>query len=70
MRNVIVTGGSRGIGLGIARKLAGGGDRAIVLARRETSDLAAAAREAEAAGGAIFFRPCDLGEIAGAGRAW
>jgi 3-oxoacyl-[acyl-carrier protein] reductase len=65
MRNVIVTGGSRGIGLGIARKLAGGGDRAIVLARRETSDLAAAAREAEAAGGAIFFRPCDLAEIAG-----
>ena len=64
MRNVIVTGGSRGIGLGIARKLAGGGDRVIVLARRETADLAAAAREAEAAGGAIAFRPCDLGEIA------
>ena len=64
MRNVIVTGGSRGIGLGIARKLAGDGDRVIVLARRETPELAQAARAAEAAGGAILFRACDLGDIA------
>ena len=65
MRNVIVTGGSRGIGLGIARKLAGDGDRVIVLARRGTAELAEAARAAEAAGGAILFRACDLGDIAG-----
>ena len=64
MRNVIVTGGSRGIGLGIARRLAGDGDRVIVLARRETPELAQAARAAEAAGGAILFRACDLGDIA------
>ena len=63
MRNIIVTGGSRGIGLGIVRNLAGAGDWVIALARRETPELAAAAREAEAAGGAILFRPCDLGEI-------
>jgi 3-oxoacyl-[acyl-carrier protein] reductase len=65
MRNIIVTGGSRGIGLGIARKLAGGGDRAIVLARRGTAELAEAAREAEAAGGAISFVAADLSDIAG-----
>ena len=64
MRNVIVTGGSRGIGLGIARRLAGDGDRVIALARRETPELAQAARAAEAAGGAILFRACDLGDIA------
>jgi len=67
MRNVIVTGGSRGIGLGIARRLAGNGDRVIVLALRESSDLAAAMREAEAAGGAIHFHACDLSDIAALG---
>jgi 3-oxoacyl-[acyl-carrier protein] reductase len=64
MRNVIVTGGSRGIGLGIARRLAGAGERVIAFARRETADLAAAARAAEAAGGAIHFRACDLSDTA------
>jgi 3-oxoacyl-[acyl-carrier protein] reductase len=34
MRNVIVTGGSRGLGLGIAGKLAKEGYRAIAIARR------------------------------------
>jgi 3-oxoacyl-[acyl-carrier protein] reductase len=64
MRNVIVTGGSRGIGLGIARAMAGAGDQVIVLARRETAELASAMREAETAGGAIRFCPADLSEIA------
>jgi 3-oxoacyl-[acyl-carrier protein] reductase len=63
MRNVIVTGGSRGIGLGIARKLAAGGDCVIALARRETAELAEAAREAEAAGGKIRFVAADLSDI-------
>jgi 3-oxoacyl-[acyl-carrier protein] reductase len=62
MRNVIVTGGSRGIGLGIARMLASGGDRVITVARRDTPELAAAMREA--APGAIEFRACDLADIA------
>jgi 3-oxoacyl-[acyl-carrier protein] reductase len=65
MRNIIVTGGSRGIGLGIARRLAGAGDRAIVLARRETAELAEAARAAEGAGGEIRFVAADLSDIAG-----
>jgi 3-oxoacyl-[acyl-carrier protein] reductase len=65
VRNVIITGGSRGIGLGIARTLAAAGYQALAVARRETAELAAAMREAEAAGaGAIRFRACDLAEVA------
>jgi 3-oxoacyl-[acyl-carrier protein] reductase len=64
MRNVIVTGGSRGIGLGIASRLAGDGDCVIALARRETAELAAAVLAAEAAGGKIRFYPCDLSDSA------
>lgn len=64
MRNVIVTGGSRGLGLGIARDLAGSGHRVLALARRPSEGLAeateAAAREAR---GEIHFVPADLGEI-------
>jgi 3-oxoacyl-[acyl-carrier protein] reductase len=63
MDNVLVTGASRGIGLGVARKLASAGYRVIATARRETAELAAAALEAEKVGGAIRFEPFDLGEI-------
>jgi 3-oxoacyl-[acyl-carrier protein] reductase len=41
MRNVIVTGGSRGLGLGIAGKLAKEGYRAIAIARKESPELTA-----------------------------
>jgi len=58
MRNVLVTGGSRGIGLAIARKLASAGYNVIAVARRESDEL----REAERQGN-IHFRGCDLGEI-------
>jgi 3-oxoacyl-[acyl-carrier protein] reductase len=66
MRNVIVTGATRGLGLAIATALAGGGDRVIAVARTETAEL----REAGAAlagkgGGALLFRACDLADIAG-----
>ena len=44
MRNVVVTGGSRGMGLGIARRLAEAGFRAIAIARKESSELTAAMR--------------------------
>ena len=46
MRNVIVTGGSRGIGLGIARTLAGAGYSVIAVARQERSELTSAIGEA------------------------
>jgi 3-oxoacyl-[acyl-carrier protein] reductase len=64
MRNVIVTGGSRGLGLGIARRLAAAGYAAIAIARTKSEPLAAAmtavAREKT---GALHFVACDLGEI-------
>jgi 3-oxoacyl-[acyl-carrier protein] reductase len=66
MRNVIVTGGSRGLGLGIARKLAGTGYRVIAVARKENSSLKAAMQEAELANpGSFHFVAYDLAEIEG-----
>jgi 3-oxoacyl-[acyl-carrier protein] reductase len=62
MRNVIVTGVSRGLGLGMARRLASSGYRVVGIARQGTDELAAAAAEAEIAGGAIHFRAFDLAE--------
>jgi 3-oxoacyl-[acyl-carrier protein] reductase len=64
MSNVLVSGGSRGIGLAIVQRLAGAGYSVIAVARRESEALTAAIRQAKAAGkGAIHFRACDLGEI-------
>jgi 3-oxoacyl-[acyl-carrier protein] reductase len=61
MRNVIVTGGSRGLGLGIARKLTGAGYRVIALARTENPELQAAMQEAELVNpGSFHFVPFDL----------
>jgi len=66
MHNAIVTGGSRGLGLGIARRLTGCGFRAIVIARTESDELAKAQREANAAQpGSLNFVPFDLAEIEG-----
>jgi 3-oxoacyl-[acyl-carrier protein] reductase len=64
VRNVIVTGGSRGLGLAIARTLCAAGYRVIAIARSATEELAAAGRAAHAAGnGAIEFRACDLSKL-------
>src|SRR5271170_3184022 len=66
MRNVIVTGGSRGLGLGIARKLTETGYRAIAVARKENSELVAAMKVAEATNpGSFHFVSFDLAEIEG-----
>jgi 3-oxoacyl-[acyl-carrier protein] reductase len=63
MRNVIVTGGSRGLGLGIARKLAAAGYAVIAVARKTSEPLKAAMDTAKRAKqGALHFAPCDLGE--------
>src|SRR2546428_11396150 len=65
MRNVVVTGGSRGLGLGIARRLTAAGYRAIAIARKETNQLRLAMEEAERARpGSFHFVPFDLAEIA------
>jgi 3-oxoacyl-[acyl-carrier protein] reductase len=64
MRNVIVTGGSRGLGLGIARKLSGAGYRVIVVSRKQSSQLMAAMEEAESANpGSFHHVSFDLAEI-------
>jgi 3-oxoacyl-[acyl-carrier protein] reductase len=66
MRNVIVTGGSRGLGLAIARKLTETGFRTIAVARKENDELAAAIEEAERIQqSSLVFRAFDLGEIDG-----
>jgi 3-oxoacyl-[acyl-carrier protein] reductase len=66
MRNVIVTGASRGLGLGIATKLVDSGFRAIAIARKESEELAKAMRKAEETRpGSLQFIPFDLAEIEG-----
>ena len=65
MRNVIVTGGSRGLGLAMSGALAAGGYRVIAVARKVSAELAAAAAKAAQDGrGAIEFRACDLSDLA------
>jgi 3-oxoacyl-[acyl-carrier protein] reductase len=64
MRNVLVTGGSRGIGLAIVQRLAGAGYGVVAVARRESEELSAAIKAAASAGqGTIHFIACDLAEI-------
>jgi len=63
MRNVIVTGGSRGLGLAMAGALAAAGYRVIAVARKSTPDLEAAGEAAKNGGGAIEFRTCDLSAL-------
>ena len=60
-KNVIVTGGSRGLGLGIARKLAAAGYRVIAIARGESDQLTCAMREQKSGGqGSVVFKAFDL----------
>ena len=64
MRKVIVTGGSRGLGLGIARRLRGAGYHVIVVSRTQNSQLTAAMEESESANpGSFHHIPFDLAEI-------
>jgi 3-oxoacyl-[acyl-carrier protein] reductase len=64
MRNVIVTGGSRGLGLGIARKLTEAGYHVVAIARTRTNELSAAIGEAESNGtGSLQFVPFDLANV-------
>src|SRR5256712_4225279 len=64
MRNVIVTGGSRGLGLGIVRRLTAEGYRAFAVARKMSEQLASTMEQAEQSRpGSLHFMPFDLGEI-------
>jgi 3-oxoacyl-[acyl-carrier protein] reductase len=63
MHNVLVTGGSRGIGLAIARRLAAAGFNAIAVARRESDELREAIRHIKDGSGGLQFRAFDLSQV-------
>jgi 3-oxoacyl-[acyl-carrier protein] reductase len=64
MHSVVVTGGSRGLGLGIGSKLAACGYQVLAIARRDTQELEAARRAvADAGQGALRFVPFDLSNV-------
>jgi 3-oxoacyl-[acyl-carrier protein] reductase len=66
MPNVIVTGGSRGLGLGSARKLTADGFQVIAIARQKSDQLASAMAEARCGqSGSIHFKSFDFYNIAG-----
>jgi 3-oxoacyl-[acyl-carrier protein] reductase len=60
-RTVIVTGGSRGLGLAIALKLESAGYNVVAIARHESEQLKAAARrESQNRAGSLHFKAFDL----------
>jgi 3-oxoacyl-[acyl-carrier protein] reductase len=61
MRSIVVTGGSRGLGLAIATRLAAGGDQVIAIARTESAALAEARERLD---GALRFHAADLADLA------
>jgi 3-oxoacyl-[acyl-carrier protein] reductase len=61
MRNVLVTGGTRGVGLAVARKLATDGYRVFALGRKESEALSGAMAEYPA--GVLNFVPFDLANV-------
>lgn len=66
MHNIVVTGGSRGIGLAVARNLAASGCQVITLARQmgdQLGDAMEAARR-DRGEGCIRFKAADLADIA------
>jgi len=64
VRNVLVSGGSRGLGLAVTCALAAAGYRAIAVARSLSAELkAATAKAADDGRGAIEFRACDLSDL-------
>jgi 3-oxoacyl-[acyl-carrier protein] reductase len=63
-RTILVTGASRGLGLGIARKLAAAGYNVIAVARKTNKDLTAEIAQAKRGKrGALHFVAFDLGKI-------
>lgn len=56
----IVTGGSRGIGLGVAEQLAKSGFDVVINGRREASDVADSVKKLEAAGAAMLYVKADV----------
>jgi 3-oxoacyl-[acyl-carrier protein] reductase len=64
MRNVIVTGGSRGLGLAIAKQLVAEGYSVVAIARRESKPLLDEIARASAGDtGALAFLPFDFADL-------
>lgn len=64
MRNVVVTGASRGLGLGIACKLNAAGYQVIAVARNKSKQVSEAMAEGERRNRApLHFAPFDLGKV-------
>jgi len=64
MRSVIVTGGSRGLGFGIVRRLVCDGYDTIAVARQPNDQLSMAIEQANVARpGSLQFIPFDLGDV-------
>ena len=63
MHNVLVTGGSRGIGLAIAQRLAAAGYNVIAVSRRKSDGLREAIRDLKPGSGGLHFRAFDLSEV-------
>jgi 3-oxoacyl-[acyl-carrier protein] reductase len=64
MRNVIVTGGSRGLGLAIVRRLICDGYGVVAVARSTNDQIAATLEEAERSrAGSLRFMPFDLADV-------
>lgn len=63
MRKVVVTGGSRGLGLAITQKLIGDGFDVIAIARRSTAELEATIQATTQDRPRLHFVPFDLGDI-------
>lgn len=63
MRKVVITGGSRGLGLGIAEKLIEDGFEVIAIARRSTGELEDALKAGNDGEQRLHFVPFDLSDI-------
>lgn len=69
MHNVLVSGGSRGLGLAIGRKLAAAGYNVIAIARKKSDQISSAIKEVEKSKtGSLNFVPFDLNDIDGIGE--
>ena len=65
MRNIIVTGGSRGLGLGITRRLSNEGYRVLAVARQYNDQLSSMMQEAGPSHpDSVQFIPFDLSDVA------
>jgi 3-oxoacyl-[acyl-carrier protein] reductase len=62
MNKVVVTGGSRGLGLGIAIGLVNAGYEVIAIARKPTNEFASIAERVNQASPSMHFVPFDLSE--------